>query len=184
MEIKICENCKNSYVDTKHDKKRKNCSYKCARKKHGKSRTRIYHIWEGMIQRCTNSNNNSYKNYGGRGIDICDEWLDFANFYRDMKDTYKSNLTIDRIDNNAGYNKKNCRWVCYNIQAYNRRKRKVNCTSKYTGVSWRKDRSKWIAKIWVKGKLQYLGSFNTEYDAHLAYEYRRHQLITQLSGLE
>ena len=96
--------------------------------KHGHSGDRLYKVWNGMRQRCYNKNNINYENYGGRGIEICQEWLDdFMNFYDwAMKNGYDYNAefgecTIDRIDVNSNYEPSNCRWTSVVEQAKNKR---------------------------------------------------------------
>jgi hypothetical protein len=89
---------------------------------HGKRKTRAYHIWKGIKHRCLNPQSKSYKDYGGRGIIVCDRWLDFVNFYADMGDPPEG-LEIDRIDNSRGYEPSNCRWVTRKANCHNRRKR-------------------------------------------------------------
>lgn len=95
---------------------------------HGKSKHRLYKIWQGIKDRCLNSKNQAYKNYGGRGITICKEWLKFENFYIwAINNGYKNDLTIDRINNNDIYKPSNCRWISLELQARNTRNN-VNIT--------------------------------------------------------
>ena len=95
---------------------------------HHESETRLYGIWCNMRKRCNNPNDSAYPRYGGRGITVCDEWNEYENF-RDWANTngYDNTLTIDRINNDEGYNPNNCRWVDYKTQANNTRNN-VNIT--------------------------------------------------------
>jgi hypothetical protein len=104
---------------------------------------RLNKIWSAMKQRCYNTNNSGYPNYGGRGITICDEWLDANNGlvnFRNwaMSNGYNDNLSIDRIDNNKGYSPDNCRWADAKTQSRNRRTNHlftVECETK-TLIEW------------------------------------------------
>jgi hypothetical protein len=94
--------------------------------------TRIYQCWYNMKTRCLNPKNKRFKDWGGRGIKVCDKWLTFKGFYEDMHNGYSDKLTLDRIDNGGNYEKGNCRWVDRLTQAQNT-KEAINLT--YKGVT-------------------------------------------------
>jgi hypothetical protein len=105
----------------------KSTSCGCTRKrtiKHGGSKSRIYKIWAGMIQRCTNPNRQCFKNYGARGIYVCDRWMEFKNFMEDMGDPPAA-YSLDRINNDGPYEPSNCRWANDCTQARNSRNTKL-----------------------------------------------------------
>jgi len=89
----------------------------------GNSHTRVYRIWNAMKQRCQNPNQPHYERYGGRGVTVCDRWQKFADFYADMGDPPSDTHSIDRIDNDHGYEPVNCRWATLQEQARNKRPR-------------------------------------------------------------
>jgi hypothetical protein len=87
--------------------------------KHGMYGTPIYSVWRSMLNRCTNPETAEYMDYGGRGIQVTEGWTEFSTFYADMGDP--NGLTLDRIDNEKGYSKENCRWVSMKAQQNNKR---------------------------------------------------------------
>jgi hypothetical protein len=95
-----------------------------ARARHGHNRkghkSRTYTTWNMMTQRCLNPNNDRYYDYGGRGITVCERWLDFANFLADMGERPEG-TSIDRIDVNGNYEPTNCRWATSAEQGTNKR---------------------------------------------------------------
>lgn len=102
-------------------------------------------IYNGMKTRCNNKGHKAYKNYGGRNIKICDKWeKSFKSFYVDMAHEYKDGLTLDRIDNNKGYSKENCRWTTWEEQCLNKRGATI---IKYNGV--RDNITGWAKRIGV-----------------------------------
>lgn len=122
--------------------------------------TSEYKIWGSMKARCHNEKSSNYKNYGARGITVCDEWLnDFSKFYQDMGPR-PTGHSIDRIDNSKGYFKENCQWSNRSVQNLNRRKLKGN--SKYKGVSFSKSKMKYRVYLRIKDKTIHLGYFRTE----------------------
>lgn len=91
----------------------------CLNRLHGQSRTPLHHIWTAMLQRCSNPNSQNYHRYGGRGIRVCERWMDFKNFALDMGPRPKG-LTLDRINNDGNYEPLNCRWTTMAAQTANR----------------------------------------------------------------
>lgn len=86
-----------------------------------KKKSRTHRSWDHMLQRCLNPSNDSYKNYGGRGIRICERWMVFENFFADMG-SRPPNKTLDRKDNNGNYEPGNCRWATPKQQMNNTRR--------------------------------------------------------------
>jgi hypothetical protein len=130
-------------------------------KRHGKATSYVYGVWKQMIQRCENPKNPAYHNYGGRGISVCEEWHDFEAFFSDMGDRPKG-YSIDRIENDKGYSKENCKWSTMSEQLNNtRRNRMVTLNgrtqtmeqwSQETGIGWhtlrqRIDRLGWPVEL-------------------------------------
>jgi predicted DNA binding protein len=131
--------------------------------KHGKYKTKTYASYRAMIQRVTDENHKSFEHSGGRGIQICDRWLDPANgvlnFFEDMGERPEG-TTLDRIDVNGDYFLENCRWTTYSEQNFNQTLKSHNTSGK-TGVSWNKEKEKWEVYISKNKKLIKLGYFNS-----------------------
>ena len=127
-----------------------------------------YNSWHSMKQRCLNKNNPNYKWYGGRGITICNRWVDkvygFINFYEDMGPRPKG-ASLDRIDVNGPYSLDNCRWESPRTQSTNQRNRRRY--SNRVGVSYCERKGKWYAHLYKNGK-RYKKYFSTE-DEAIAY---------------
>jgi hypothetical protein len=129
----------------------------------------LHIVWKGMKQRCYYKKDKHYKDYGGRGITICSQWLsNFDNFYYEMLSGYKKGLKLDRRDNDKGYYKENCRWVTNSQNQMNARGN-LKSSSQYKGVCWNKREAKWVVNIKTGGKQKHLGYFTCEKEAALAY---------------
>ena len=137
--------------------------------KHGLSDKPVYIAWRDLKQRVLNKNSRLYKDYGGRGIGICDRWREsFVAFYEDMGDRPSPKHSLDRIDVNGDYTPENCRWTTKDKQCQNKRLSSNNTTG-YTGIYFLKNsprRKKWEAKI----ARFHLGYYFSKEDAARAYD--------------
>lgn len=154
--------------------------------KHGNYSKPFYRRYVAMVNRCNNPDNASYYKYGGRGIKVCDRWLEpdgkgFLNFLEDMMPKAETGVELDRIDNNGDYEPSNCRWVTTQQNSFNTRDR--GGTSKYKGVSWSTKRKKWVAQITVDGVTKNLGGFVEEKEAALAYNKAAKRLFGEYANL-
>lgn len=119
---------------------------------------KLYQLWKGMKQRCLNPKCPCYHRYGGRGITICERWLDFAAFRDDMIPTYKPGLTLDRINNDGPYEPANCRWATQLQQSRNKRTNmrithngRTMTLSEWaaeTGIGWGTIRQRILVRKW------------------------------------
>lgn len=117
----------------------------CSRGKHYKADSAEYRSWKAMKSRVYNPNHNSYHNYGGRGITICDRWIDsFENFFADMGQKPSLRHSLDRIDNNGNYEPSNCRWADVDTQCNNK---STNRSLSYNGITM--NLSQWARKIGI-----------------------------------
>ncbi len=129
------------------------------------SKTRAYISWQQMKLRCCDLNNPAYSRYGGRGIKVCKRWLEgFKNFYDDMGERPK-NMTLDRINNEDGYYKENCRWTDSKEQNRNRR-----CTIKINYNNEIKSLGEWSEKLGIKYSILFDRIFTYKWDIKDAFE--------------
>ena len=136
--------------------------------KHGMKQHRLYYVWSDMKRRCINPKRKDFKYYGGRGIKVCEEWMDINNFISDMYPTFQEGLSLDRINANGNYEKSNCRWATKTTQSQNTRLLQSNNKSGYRGVSIKI--KKYQASISVNNNKIHLGYFDTALEAAKAYD--------------
>jgi hypothetical protein len=149
-------------------------------KAHGKSGEPEYKLWVAIKQRCYNPKARYYHNYGGKGITMCDRWLnDYETFINDIGQRPYKDASIDRIDGSKGYTPENCRWVDRTIQSINQRLAPNN-TSGYRGVSWFKAAKAWRAYITAYKQRIDIGYFSDKEEA----AYIRDQFALVIHGSE
>ena len=143
-------------------------------KKHGYAKRGekhpLYHKFISMKQRCYCKTRADYARYGGRGITICEDWLNSPERFVEwgLNNGWEAGLTIDRIDNNKGYSPENCQFIT--LTENSRKTRLIHTTNKsgYRGVSWCKKMNKWKAQAGRNGKKYCQGHFTNKLDAAVA----------------
>lgn len=112
-----------------HTKHCPSCGYKITKEKkttHGQTKTKLYYVWRGMLNRCENPNFKSYQDYGARGIKVCEEWHNSKTFLDWSKENgYEDGLEIDRINTDGDYCPSNCRWIKRLENSNNKRNNKL-----------------------------------------------------------
>lgn len=123
----------------------------------------LYNTWRKMKARCYNPKEINYHNYGAKGITVCDAWkASFVSFLSDMGEKPTPSHTLDRIENNKGYYKENCRWATPSEQNYNQAMR-PNRKGRHSGVRWiywNKPTNKWHVRHGTYKKIKSIGYFN------------------------
>lgn len=162
--------CGNEFkADSKSVKRKRIKSCGCSRFTHNLTNHRLYNTWSNMIRRCNNIKDERYKDYGARGITVCERWLNIENFIEDMYPSYQDGLSIDRENVNGNYEPSNCRWTTDNIQARNTQMLRRDNTTGYRGVYMNKKHKRYVSQIRVNSKYIYLGYFENKIDAAKAY---------------
>lgn len=145
-------------------------------------RYKTYRAWCDMKARCHRKTHSDYKMYGAKGIMVCKKWRDFRNFFNDMGEK-PAGKSIDRINPNGSYSKKNCRWSTPQQQMANRRPNKGR---RFKGVIEIKRKTKptvWMACVKKDGKCYHLRYFDTIEDAARAYDEKAAELFGEYANL-
>lgn len=137
--------------------------------RHGQSKKRIFYIWLGMLTRCFNEDNKAFPYYGGRGITVCERWLNLKNFIEDNEGSCGEDLSLDRVDGEGNYCPENTRWIPLPQQSQNTAPKHWGKV-KYKGVCWSLTKNKYRANCYLEGKQTHLGFFDNAVDAALEYD--------------
>ena len=132
------------------------CFYESLKLEHTEELDRLRRIHNGMIQRCYNKNSDAYRNYGGRGITICDEWRNSRDKFIEwaLNNGYSNDLSIDRINVNGNYEPSNCRWATDEVQLENRRPRE----------QWKKPKKRKLKTLSIDGETKTLQQWYKMYN--------------------
>lgn len=148
-----CDNCNNDYELFTHNIKRNNnkickkCTLVERNITHGLSREKSYEVWNNMIGRCYRKSNRQYKDWGGRGISVCDEWKnDYLSFKEWFDKNYSNGLQIDRINNDGNYEPSNCRFIS-RVDNLRNKRTVSGKKSKYRYIVWHGQSSGWRVKF-------------------------------------
>ena len=133
---------------------------------HNLTKHRFFNTYTNMLGRCYNKNYKQFNDYGGRGITVCEEWLDVVKFIEWCESTCpnEKGISLDRIDNDKGYSPENCRWVDKSTQAINQRMRRTN-TSGFVGITWDKNKGRWSARVQIFKRGKYIGYYLSKEEA-------------------
>lgn len=137
--------------------------------KHGLSGHRLYQSWVGIINRCYDVDFKGYSYYGGKGIKVCDRWLNLDNFMEDNLPRYKEGLTLDRIDTFGNYCLENTRWITLGEQSINTGPKHWGKV-KYKGVCWSDAKDSYRANLYYNSRQTHLGFFSCPIEAALRYD--------------
>lgn len=141
---------------------------------HGLRGTKLYGVWQDQKYRCTVKSNHKYKEYGGRGITFAEEFLDVTVWHKyimSLENAEKATYSIDRIDNDRGYEVGNLRWASKSVQTQNTRRISKANTSGYRGVSKDKNTHRYTSRVIVNKVGCSLGAYATAREAGLMYDY-------------
>ncbi len=148
------------------------------KERHGYYYHALYGVWCHVKSRCYSPGNKDYKDYGGRGIKVCDEWMSPIVFIEWALPLWKKGLEIDRRDNDGDYNPENCHFITHKENVHNQRLLRITNTSGYRGVN--RQQGKWRSRIVINGKQKHLGYFDSPRLAALRYDAEAYKIDRRL----